>query len=65
MLSCLEQNGVANMKNRTILDIVEKHAQKQETSKGVMSRSSCMCILYIQPITDKKHVEKNTTRSIE
>ena len=43
----------------------EKHDQKQKTAKGVVGGSSCMCSLSIQPISDKKHVGKNTTRSMK
>ena len=44
---------------------VKKHAQKQETSKGVVGRSSCMCSLSIQSISKTKRVGKNTTNSME
>ena len=53
------------MKNRTILDMARSMLKKQETSKGVVGRSSCMCSLSIQPIFNKKHMGKNTTRSMK
>lgn len=66
-----QQNRVAERKNRTIMDIIRSIFKSKKITKRVLDRSSSMCGLPIQLISNKKaylekrHKEHGVERNLE